>query len=230
MAIIRSLLFNIYYFTSCAVLSIGLTPFALFGRKVSYFCCQVWNKNLVWSAKYIAGISYEIIGEIPQSPVIIASKHQSAWETAIFVAMLPKAAYILKKELTYIPFFGWFMLLSGMIPVDRKAGMSGIKKLIINSKKRLREGYSIIIFPEGTRKTYGDKPDYKSGIAAIYSSLETEIIPVALNSGLLWPKSAFFKKPGKITLEFLEPIKPGLKKQEFMQQLESKIETAIEKM
>ena len=230
MVFLRSLLFNIYYFTSCAILSIGLMPLVPFGQNAAYLCCKIWNVNLIFAAKYIAGIKYQIVGEIPTEPVIIASKHQSAWETAIFIALLPKAAYVLKKELTYIPFFGWFMLFGGMIPVNRSGGASAIKQLIKDSKARLEAGYSVIIFPEGTRKDYGSEPDYKAGIAAIYSSIGQEIVPVALNSGLFWPKKAFLKKPGTITLEFLEPIKPGLKKSEFMAELESKIESAIKKM
>lgn len=229
MNFIRSVLFNLYYFTSCAVISIGLTPLVIFGRKTSYFCCRVWNINLIFAAKYIAGIDYEIIGEIPNKPVIIASKHQSAWETAIFLKLLPKSVYVLKKELTYIPFFGWFMGFGGMIAVNRGGGASALKSLVKDSKTRLAEGYSVVIFPEGTRKEYGAAPDYKSGIAAIYNAADTEIVPVALDSGLYWPKKAFLKKAGRVKMEFLEPIKPGLKKKEFMTLLEDRIETAMNK-
>ena len=161
---------------------------------------------------------------MPKTAVIIASKHQSAWETAIFHMLGADAAYVLKKELLYIPGFNVHAILSGQIAVDRGAGASAIKNLIKNTRERIASGRQVVIFPEGTRTKHGAAPDYKAGVAALYSSVDADIVPVALNSGKFWPRNSFWKRPGTITVSILPVIKKGLSKQEFMTELENRIE------
>lgn len=227
---LRSLIFNIYVRISSVFLFIVLTPFLLFGVKSSSFASKIWGYNSVFAAKYIIGLGYEVRGEIPERAVIFACKHQSAWETAVFHVLVKQPAYVFKKELLYVPLFNLYMLLSGQIPVDRKAAGASIKSLVRNVRDRVAKNRHVIIFPEGTRMEFGAAPDYKSGIVALHSSVEADIVPVALNSGKFWGRNSFWKRPGKIMISFLPPIPKDTHKKEFMQLLEQQIETECVKI
>jgi len=221
---LRSLLFNIYVRLTSFPIFILLMPFAFMGKEFTCTACRIWAANIIYSAKYIAGINYVIKGELPKTPLIIACKHQSAWETAIFHMICYQTAYVLKKELLYIPFFNVHVYFSKQIVVDRAAGASAIKNLIKQVRNRIATGRQVVIFPEGTRMPYGAAPNYKAGVAALYSSVDADIVPVALNSGKFWARNSFWKRPGTITLSILPAIEKGLTKQEFMQVLEARIE------
>ena len=225
---LRSLAFNIYIRLTSFPLFVIFLPYALLGaflgKKHSCATCRIWGKNVLYSAKYIAGIDYVLKGEMPKTPVIIASKHQSAWETALFHVIGVDAAYVLKKELLYVPGFNVHAILSGQIAVDRKGGASSIKNLIRKTRDRIASRRQVVIFPEGTRMKHGAAPDYKAGVAALYSSVEADIIPVALDSGKFWAKNSFWKRPGIVTVSILPAIAKGLPKREFMQVLETAIE------
>lgn len=227
---LRSLAFNVYIRLTSFPLFVIFLPYALLGKRHSCVACRVWGKNVLYSAKYIAGIDYALKGGLPKTPVIIASKHQSAWETALFHVIGIDAAYILKKELLYVPGFNVHAVLSGQIAVDRNGGASSIKNLIRKARERIAEGRQVVIFPEGTRMKYGAAPDYKPGVAALYSSVEADIIPVALDSGKFWPKNSFWKRPGMVTVSILPAITKGLPKREFMQVLETQIESECAKI
>lgn len=196
----------------------------LFGVKSTSFACKIWGYNSIFAAKYLAGIDFKVVGEVPTRPVIFACKHQSAWETAVFHVLVKQPAYVFKKELLYIPLFNLFMLFSKQVCVDRKAGASSLKSLIKQVRDRIAHNRHVIIFPEGTRSQYGAKPDYKAGIAALYTSVDADIVPVALDSGRLWARNSFWKYSGVIIISFLPPIEKGLKKPEFMQAMEERIE------
>jgi 1-acyl-sn-glycerol-3-phosphate acyltransferase len=221
---LRSLAFNIYVRLSSILIFIICLPFVVFGKKSTFLACKIWAYNVVYAAKYIAGINFAIKGTIPSGGVVFACKHQSAWETAVFHVIAKHPVYVFKKELLYIPVFGFYLLVSGQICVNRKAGASAIKNLIKDVRKRMESQQPVIIFPEGTRRAFGAEPDYKAGIAALYSSVEADIVPVALNSGKFWARQSFWKKSGTITISFLPPIAKDLSKQEFMQTLEAQIE------
>jgi len=193
------------------------------------------TKGYVWlwlrALRYFCGITYEVTGaqNLPQNqPYIIASKHQSAWETYFFVWFLPDPAVILKKELMRLPIWGWFARKMRHIPVDRKAGTKALTQMITAAKQRLSEGRQLVIFPQGTRVKPGEHKKYHSGIAALYTKLDVAVVPVALNSGTVWQKRQRLKKPGHIQVEILAPLPPasktGLDKKAFMQRLESAIE------
>jgi 1-acyl-sn-glycerol-3-phosphate acyltransferase len=191
---------------------------------------KVWAKVGLWVLKKICKIDHKIVGleNLPKEPFIVACKHQSMWETIVMHLVFNRPVYAFKKELLKIPFYGWFLTAMSGIIVDRKGGASALKVLIKQSKKYLAQNQNIILFPQGTRVPVGEsskKYPYQSGIAALYASCNARVVPVALNSGIFWPKKKITKNPGKIILEFLPAIEEGLSRQEFM----SKLEDAVEK-
>nr|WP_237342948.1 lysophospholipid acyltransferase family protein [Wolbachia endosymbiont of Folsomia candida] len=163
---------------------------------------------------------------IPKQPFIIASKHQSPFETFIFILLFKGAVFVLKRELKWIPFIGLHLMALKMIFINRSDGISSIRHIIKLAKMRIKENRSIIIFPEGTRTTAKQNTKYQSGIAALYSVLSVPVLPVALNTGLFWPKNilSLSKNSGKAIIEILPPIYPGLNKDDFLQTLEKTIE------
>jgi len=180
----------------------------------------------MWGMRNIIGVTYEIRGieHLPDNGAIIACKHQSAWDTTIFVHLRASTAYIMKKELLKIPFYGAYVKKGGHIAVDRSAGASALKDMIKDVKASLEKGRNIVIFPEGTRSKSGETGTYQPGVAAIYTQTKQSVIPVAVNSGLFWGRRSFLKRPGTIIMEIMPPIEPGLKRKEFMAKLESTIE------
>ncbi len=225
---LRSFLFNLFFPLWTLVLAVVCLPFLFLPVSLAWVG-YVWAKGTLIALRLFCGIRMDIQGRehIPQdSAYIIASKHQSAWDTLIFHLLCQRPVYVLKKELTYIPLFGRYLTRMGMIAIDRSGKASSLKELLKASNDRLKQKRPVIIFPEGTRTMPGEIVPYQPGIAAIYSQGHAMVVPVALNSGLYWRKNAFQKKPGCITLEFLPPILPGLKRDEFMQQVETRIEEA----
>jgi len=229
---IRSLLFNIaFYLVLILFLVIGL-PALLFPHKAAVKTMQLWCKTSLMLLRLIAGISLEIRGRehLKRGAVLVAAKHQSLWETFALLTVFDDPAIVLKKELTYIPLFGWFALKLKLVTVDRSAGSSALRHMIQQAKRARDAGRQIIIFPEGTRKAPDAGPDYKSGVAALYKSLEIPCLPIALNSGLYWPRRSFLRHPGTIIVEILPPIDAGTPRAEFMAALETAIEDATEKL
>ncbi len=169
-------------------------------------------------------VGYE---KLPSTPVIIASKHQSAWETVVLFAFLAKPTVILKRELLWIPLFGFYIQRLGMITVARSKEQSSedFRQFLKDAEAAVHAGHQIFIFPEGTRSQPGCPGTYRSGVGSLYTHLKIPVIPVALNSGVFWPRRGFLKKPGTLTLEFLDPIQPGLPRREFMRTLEEEIES-----
>jgi 1-acyl-sn-glycerol-3-phosphate acyltransferase len=226
--LLRSLLFNICFFGWSLLASVIFIPLFIWSTPVAQKVGQPWALVTLWLARRICGLSYEIRGRehISYGPVIYASKHQSAWDTVIFLVLFASPAYVLKRELLRIPGWGWYLWRMKMIAIDRSGKTSSMKHMIRQSKDALNAHRQIVIFPEGTRKKPGDPPAYHPGVVALYSQLHVPVIPVALNSGVYWGKDAFTKRPGKIIMEFLPAIEPGLEKQDFNQQLQTAIETA----
>jgi 1-acyl-sn-glycerol-3-phosphate acyltransferase len=189
----------------------------------------IWSKLIVWMLKYLCGIDYEVRGQenLPkEGGFIIACQHQSAWETMIMHLIFNRPVYAYKKELLKIPFYGWYLRKMSGIAVDREGGMKALKSLIQDSDNYLKKDRQIIIFPQGTRVPIGANDEdypYQAGITAIYSKLKCKIIPAALNSGYFWNKNKFFKRKGKIILEFLPQIDPKTDKKDFITELSSKI-------
>jgi 1-acyl-sn-glycerol-3-phosphate acyltransferase len=164
--------------------------------------------------------------KLPQGPCLVASKHQSAWETFALIPLFRDPALLMKRELFWIPFHGWFSHKFEMIPVDRDKGPAALRRMLREARKRVADRREIIIFPEGTRRPPGAPPDYKTGVILLYEALGIPCVPVALNSGVFWPRRSLERRPGTIVVEFLDPIPPGLPKAEFLARLTEAIETA----
>lgn len=227
MSYIRSLVFNIYLFGGTFVIAFGFLVLTPFSNRMIRKGSVWWTKYIMFGLKYITGIRYELRGldRLPAEGGLIACKHQSAWDTAIFLIFREMTAYIMKKELLKIPFYGWYVRRAGHIAVDRDGGAAALKEMVAKSKTALDKGRTIVIFPEGTRSHPGEAPEYHPGVAALYSQTKQPVYPVALNSGLYWGRRSFVKSPGTIILEVLPPIEPGLKRREFMERLQNDIET-----
>lgn len=229
---IRSIIFNFFFFFGSLFLSIALLWTLLLPRRVcTLLISKIYAGYVSFIEKHIMGITLELRGleNLPKDSLyIIAAKHQSAFETLIlpYMAVLKYPTIVLKKELTYIPLWGWYPLRMGFIAIDRGSGSVAIRSIVRGSKRSVAEGRPIVIFPEGTRTKVGETKKYKVGIAKIYHDLGVPVVPMALNSGLYWGKNSFFKKSGKVIFEFLPPIEPGLEQKEFMHKLELELEKA----
>ncbi len=227
MLFIRSLLFNIVCYGIIAVGCILNSIIGLFSREATI---KIWNHifipAIVLALKYIAGITIEIRGKqyLDQTTGIYAGKHESAVETYVLSNYLKRATFVMKKELTYIPIFGWAQALYGMIPINRSAGSAAMKTMLKKAQELSSKNRPIIIFPEGTRRRPGDTPAYKPGVALLYQHLNMPVVPFASNTGFFWSKSSFLRYPGKIIFEFMPPIQSGLSKKEFMEKLQNSIE------
>lgn len=196
-----------------------------------YRFTSVWNRFVIWSGKAICGMRYQIKGweNLPDAPVILLSKHQSAWETIFYLYAMPRPlVYVFKKELLYIPFFGWGIALLRMIPIDRNKGKDAFAQVVEQGRKRLANGQWIIMFPEGTRSYVGKQGKYKGGGTRLAVETNTVVVPIAMNAGECWPKNTFIKKPGMITVSIGKPISPeGRTATELMQQVEKWIESEM---
>jgi 1-acyl-sn-glycerol-3-phosphate acyltransferase len=229
---LRSLLFKLYFAFVSVVMTVGLTPLLLGPRGLIIYAMRQWARLTLFGLAHIAGIGFELRGSqnLPKGGALIAAKHLSMFETIAFHILLADPALVMKRELLRIPLYGQYALRTKMIVVDRSAGAKALRKMLSDAKARLSENRQIVIFPEGTRVSPGAPPDYKPGIAALYAHLGAPCIPVALNSGLFWPKSGPLRRPGKIIIEVLAPIPPGLPRGDFTARLQGTIEPATAKL
>jgi len=228
MLFVRSLLFMLWFLAVTTVLSLIFLPVLILPRGATVWLARVWARATFFGLKVFCGIGWEVRGQPPQGPVLVASKHMSMWDTLALWLVLDAPGIVLKRELLRIPFYGWFLWKGTAIAIDRSAGASALRKMSQAAQKILDRGNPILIFPEGTRKKPGAAPDYKPGVAGLYAILGVACVPVALNSGVYW--QGFRKYPGTIVLEFLEPIAPGLKRAPFMAALEGRIEDATNRL
>lgn len=226
---LRSLLFNILFYSWTFLCCVIFLPTMVLPMSFGYYSTRTWACGVFWILDNIVGLHHSTVGleKIPQTPVILASKHQSAWETIVFATLFSNPAFVLKKELLSIPFFGWYLKKLGMVPLSRsrKHGREDLKRLQKSADTVIQQGRHIVIFPEGTRSLPGEDSSYHSGVASLYHHLKIPVIPVAHNAGVFWPRKSFLKHRGTITLEFLDPIEPGLPPGEFMRILKERIET-----
>ena len=229
---LRSLAFNVCFYGWTAIVAILGLPTLALPRRAGRPVQQAWARGSMAAMRFCLGLDYEVRGRenVPPGGILVASKHQSAFDTIVFALLLRDPALVLKRELTMIPFYGWYVRKWGMIPVDRKAGPSALRNMVKTARPILAEGRPVFIFPEGTRTAPDAPPDYKPGIAALYRELGVPCVPVALNSGLYWPRRTFVKHPGRIVIEFLPPIPPGLSRGAFMTELRDRIEGATARL
>ncbi|MHC5653202.1 lysophospholipid acyltransferase family protein [Stappia sp.] len=225
--VLRSLTFLTFVLLTLAVFA-PLAVLLVLPRRVCLAIATRVVRFWLWLLKHVVGLRYEVRGRehlAAAGPCLIASKHQSAFETIALQIILDDPAIVLKRELTWIPVAGWTMARLHHIAIDRKAGASALMALVRDAKARLADGRSVVIFPEGTRTAPLAAPAYKPGIVALYRALRTPCIPVALNSGVFWPRRSLWRFPGTIIIEFLPPIPAGLRADAFREALEGAIET-----
>lgn len=224
----RSILFAILFYLSTAVLCFVWLPLVVLPRRVFSYFSELWVRLMLAIVSGILGIRCNVQGRenIPDGPCIFASKHQSTWDVLIYKVLIPDCAYVLKRDLFYIPLWGWYLWRTGMVGVDRSGGAKALRRMVSQAKKILADGRSIIIFPQGTRTAPGEKKPYQPGVAALYMNAGVPVVPVALNSGTFWPRRKFKKNPGYVSLQFLPAIQPGLNRKAFINVLEDRIEAA----
>jgi len=224
----RSLLFNLLFYVTTTLFVVLGSPLLFAPRRWAMAALAVHSRFELWLLKLIVGTKLEVRGaeKLPQGPCLVASKHQSAWETFALIPLFRDPALLMKRELFWIPFHGWFSHKFEMIPVDRDKGPAALRRMLREARKRVADRREIIIFPEGTRRAPGAPPDYKTGVILLYEALGIPCVPVALNSGVFWPRRSLERRPGTIVVEFLDPIPPGLPKAEFLARLTEAIETA----
>jgi 1-acyl-sn-glycerol-3-phosphate acyltransferase len=232
MPLIRSILFNVSYLLWSAVMHIVCLPLLLAPASWVWKAAHLWIDGTLFLLRLFCGLGHRELGleHLPKGPAIIAAKHQSAWETLFLSRRLGHPAFILKRELLGIPLFGWFIRKVGMIAVDRAGKAAALKQMVKDANAAFADGRQIVIFPEGTRVAPGEHKPYQPGIAALYGQLNVPVVPVALNSGLYWGKKAWVKKPGRIAIEYLPPIPPGLDRKAFMAELEARLEPAAKRL
>lgn len=225
---IRSAAFAVFLPCIVAIMGIICMPMMLFGQKASRKTVQAWARVALMGLKWITGVSYRIEGaeNIPQGGALIAANHQSMWETIALYALAPKPVFILKKELSFIPVYGWWALAAGNITVDRKGGAKALRAMARAAKSHTDAGDQVIIFPEGTRSPPGERSKYQPGVAGIYKVAGAPCTPAAHDSGRFWRHPGSEKIPGTITLRFLPAISPGLDRKAFLHDLQARIESA----
>lgn len=224
MNFLRSALFLVWFVGLTLVMGVIFLPLLAAPRRWTVKMARAWAQATLWGLKVSCGIDMRVTGAVPQGAVLVASKHMSMWDTLALYIVLDDPGIVLKRELLRIPFYGWYLGKAAAIAIDRGAGADALRRMSHAAMAALADGRPVLIFPEGTRKRPGAAPDYKPGVAGLYALLKVPCVPVALNSGRYW--QGFHKKPGTITLQFLERIAPGLKRGTFMALLEERIETA----
>jgi 1-acyl-sn-glycerol-3-phosphate acyltransferase len=225
---LRSLLYNVLFYLLLVFWMIVAIPTFVMPRPALMTLARIWARNSIWLLRVACNVKIEYRGveKIPKGPLIVASKHQSMWETFALLQFFDQPFFILKRELKWIPLFGWYLIKADMIDVNRSGGGRALLKMVRRAGEQVRQGRQLIIFPEGTRRAVGAPPHYKPGVAQIYVVSRATCLPVALNSGLFWPRRTFMRYPGTLVVEFLDPLPEGLSRDEFLARISTVIEDA----
>lgn len=229
---LRAFLFQIAFYLWTALLALPGLLFLLAPPLAMMRFGTFWSRGTLFLLRVCVGLDHDVIGRenLPAGPALIAMKHQSAWDTFAAPVIFRNPAMVIKRELAFVPFYGWYAMKAGMIAVDRAAGARALKRMVAAGEKALAQGRPILIFPEGTRSAVGAAPRYQPGIIALYRQLGVPLVPVAVNSGLYWGRRRFLKRPGKITVEILPAIAPGGERHRVMAELERSIEEATARL
>ncbi|MFN3624844.1 MAG: lysophospholipid acyltransferase family protein [Hyphomicrobium sp.] len=232
MLLLRSLIFALLFYLSTAIFVVGGSFLLLGPRRWAMAGLKAHAIVSLLLLRWVVGTRMQVRGreKLPKAPYLVASKHQSAWDTFALIPIFGDPAMVMKWELTLIPFYGWFSRKFEHVFVRRELGPAALRRLVRDAKDRASAGREIVIFPEGTRRPPGAEPDYKSGVVALYEGLGLQCIPVALNSGLYWPRRRLMRYPGTIIVEILDPLPPDLPRKEFKAELERRIETAANRL
>jgi len=231
--LVRSVIFNVLFILMTALqLLFWLPVFFFLPREDGWKVVKGWAWLTLWMQHILIGTRFEFRGteNIPEGGFILASKHQSSWETYTMVPFLSDPSYILKRELMFVPIFGWFAMKMKVIAVNRGKKSEALKEMAYTAKEQYESGRQIVIYPEGTRKRVYEEPAYKYGITHMYTHANARVLPAALNSGLFWPRRGWMLYKGTCILEFLPVIEPGLEAKDFAEKLETMIETRSNKL
>jgi len=226
MLTVRSILFNALFYGWTTIMATVCAITLALPLRIAIRAQEVWSDGVIWLLAHIADIGLEIRGgeNLPDGAAVVAAKHLSAWDTVVFHTLLNKPAIVLKKELLSLPLFGPFCRKVGMIPLDRAGRAGALRALLRKAREAADAGRPILIFPEGTRARPGEHLPLSPGVAGLYRHLGLPVVPVALNSGLFWPRQTFRRYPGTIVVEYLPAIAPGLGRDAFMARLETAIQ------
>jgi 1-acyl-sn-glycerol-3-phosphate acyltransferase len=229
---LRSLLFNLLFYPNFVFWLIVALPTLVMPRKALMRVANWWAQTNILLMRVICNIKVEYRGveKIPKGPLIVAAKHQSMWETISLLQFFDAPFFVLKRELLRIPLFGQYLIKANMVAIDRSSGRQALLKVVKRAGEEVRRGRQFLIFPEGTRRPAGAPPDYKAGVSLIYAGCGVPCLPVALNSGLFWPRRAFLRYPGTLVVEFLDPLPPGLPRTEFLARIQAVIEEATDQL
>ncbi len=229
---VRSLLFTLVFYANTALFLLLGSPLLLGPRRYAMMGLRAHAKTSLWWMRAIVGTCIEVRGHdrLPEGAILVAAKHQSAWDTFALIPLFRDPAMVMKAELGLIPFYGWFSRKFAHVFVERSRGPAALRRLVHDARARAGDGREIIIFPEGTRRAPGAEPDYKPGVVALYEGLELPCVPLALNSGLFWPRRGLRFAAGTIVVEILEPIPPGLPRAEFRAKLIRAVEGASNRL
>jgi 1-acyl-sn-glycerol-3-phosphate acyltransferase len=224
----RSIVFNFLFYLNLVVLMVIGLPTMLGGRRAVFALARLWGSISIWLLDRICGLRLEYRGveNIPRGGILIAAKHQSFLETFALLKYAPDFAIILKRQLTFIPFFGLYLVVSQQIAIDRSRGRQALQRIVAATKPVLAAGRQVFIYPEGTRRPPGAPPKYKQGVAVLYAETGAPCLPVAVNTGLFWRRRTFLRRPGVAVIEYLPPIAPGLDRTAFAERLQDTIEAA----
>jgi 1-acyl-sn-glycerol-3-phosphate acyltransferase len=230
--ILRSLIFTIVFYLNTTIFVVLGAPLLLGPRRWAMAALRVHASSSLWWLRVIAGTGIEVRGleKLPAPPFLVAAKHQSAWDTFALLPLFKDPALVMKAELGTIPVYGWFAHKFEHILIKRHRAAAALKGMIVDAKARVAENREILIFPEGTRSTPGAPPDYKPGLVALYEALNIPCVPLALNSGLYWPRRQFMRYPGTIVVEILDALPPGMPRAAFKAEVETSIETASRRL
>ena len=229
---LRSLVYNVLFYLVLAFWLIVAIPTFVMPRWGILFIARCWARSSIFLMRLICNtkVEYRGLEKIPKGPLIVASKHQSMWETFALLQFFEQPLFIVKRELKWIPFFGWYVIKTGMIGVERNARPRSLKDMTRRASVQVRKGRQLIIFPEGTRRPVDAPPRYKTGVAQVYVDCGVPCLPVALNTGLFWPRRTFMRYPGTLVVEFLDALPPGLSRIEFNAQVRTVIEEATNRL
>lgn len=224
---LRSLAFQAAFYVWTVALGLATLPVLLLPRRVALGLARLWIDGTFWLLSNVAGLTYEVRGEAhrAEGPAIYAIKHQSAWDTLVLLRLFRDPTIVIKGELAWMPFVGWYLIRLGMIPIDRRSRAVALRRMVRTARKRLAAGRDIVVFPEGTRTAPGERVAYRPGVAALYAALDVPVVPMALDSGLYWGRREFAKRPGRIVVSVLPPVAPGLERRRFMDRLRDLIES-----
>jgi len=228
----RSIVFNVLFYVNIIVRMIIALPAIVLPYSVMLAVLRSYARSSLWLLRVVCGIKVEWRGreKIPSGACLVACKHQSLWETFALYVILDDPTFVLKRELMWLPLFGWLARKSGMIPIDRGGRTTALARMVARARAEIARSRQIVVFPEGTRLAPDAQPRYMPGIAYLYSETDLACVPVALNSGLFWPRRSWLRYPGTVLVEVLDPIAPGLDRRAFLAQLQNVLEDATARL